>query len=925
MSKVLYFLISFVLVLSLVGNVLAADIEWDNDNGAGDQLWDTAVNWDLDRVPNLYEDYDVAIMDDTYTEPGNGPIIQDGIAAECDYLEMGFKKPADEVVLTMTGGTLTVGGWIDVGGYNSGYFRFDMNEGQVNVIGYGDATWEGVWLGFNTDAYGVMNVSGGDLDIFGGLWIGWEPDSYGLFNITGGTYNGTYVYIGSWMNFNGAGRLDLHGGTMHCSDFAMGPVSHMDVSKGVLTCETNLTVANGWLFDPGSDTPISDDSDGVRRDAPGYTATLPMLVALGHVTAYGVSSGDIITDDVNYPAEAGLRALVKIDYDQTNAGMTTVWAAAVDPNLAYNPSPYDKARGVQPSEFDPVSWSAGTNAAAHDVYFGTDKAAVANADTMSEEYRCRQTETTYTPDSNIPYIFGTDYYWRIDEVNSSGVAQWPGEVWSFTATDHLVVDDFDSYADDYEMQSIWCDWYCSENYDSGAVVYVMTDSNFTYDDGNSMEFSYDNDYSDGSDAYADMADLGVSSNWLIQGAKALRLVFKGDAGNPVTSGDSMYVAVEDTDGDTGMVEYHDINDLRDDESWHEWHIDFEELMSSNVDLDLTDVSLIYLGISGSGSGYVYFDNIELWSPYCRWDISHPHGDFDGDCDIDGYDMGIMAQTWLMTDGEVEADLPGDLPWVWYKFDEGSGTITYNSGDGGGGLNGTFPSPSDPTWDSDGAPAIGSEDPNYSLYFDGSGDYVEIPVLNLDSNTVTISAWIKRDGSQVNWAGIVFSRDKDSTAGLSIGENLDLKYHWNGDHWWWNSDLIVPDNEWVFTAVVVEPTQATMYMNDGTFSWATNIVNHDIEEFDGITCVGWDQEPGSGTRFFKGRIDDVRIYTRSLDLGEIMGLSGLTGMQYLPLDVPSNIIVKDPPGGPYNEGNKDVVNLRDYAVMADNWLAEILWP
>ena len=156
--------------------------------------------------------------------------------------------------------------------------------------------------------------------------------------------------------------------------------------------------------------------------------------------------------------------------------------------------------------------------------------------------------------------------------------------------------------------------------------------------------------------------------------------------------------------------------------------------------------------------------------------------------------------------------------------------------------------------------------------------------------------------------------------------VTIAYHWNDDNWDWNSGLIVPDNEWIFVAVVVEPTQATMYMSDGiTYSFATNIVDHDIEEFDGLTYVGWDYEQGSANRFFNGLIDDVRIYTRALELSEVMGLSGLTGMQYLPLETISNIVVKDPPGGPYTAGNPDIVNLRDYAAMADNWLAEILWP
>ena len=38
------------------------------------------------------------------------------------------------------------------------------------------------------------------------------------------------------------------------------------------------------------------------------------------------------------------------------------------------------------------------------------------------------------------------YYWRVDEVNEAeAVTRWPGEVWSFSTTEYVSVDDFESY------------------------------------------------------------------------------------------------------------------------------------------------------------------------------------------------------------------------------------------------------------------------------------------------------------------------------------------------------------------------------------------------------------------------------------------------------------------------------------------------
>ncbi|TLM98310.1 hypothetical protein FDZ71_17285, partial [bacterium] len=129
--------------------------------------------------------------------------------------------------------------------------------------------------------------------------------------------------------------------------------------------------------------------------------------------------------------------------------------------------------------------------------------------------------------------------------------------------------------------------------------------------------------------------------------------------------------------------------------------------------------------------------------------------------------------------------------------------------------------------------------------------------------------------------MIFSRDGSTIAGISFGKgpggfndiNHELAYNWNDSQsaWDWHSGLIVPDNKWVFVALVVEPTQATLYMDeDGTLYSATKILNHSIEEFDGVTRIGHDVL--SSTRYFKGRIDDVRIYSRALSLSEIEQLA-----------------------------------------------------
>lgn len=74
-----------------------------------------------------------------------------------------------------------------------------------------------------------------------------------------------------------------------------------------------------------------------------------------------------------------------------------------------------------------LSWTAGTTAASHNVYFGTDS--TPDADVGSSEYIGNQAGVTYDPTGLLEY--NTTYYWRIDEVEADTDVI-TGTVWSFT-------------------------------------------------------------------------------------------------------------------------------------------------------------------------------------------------------------------------------------------------------------------------------------------------------------------------------------------------------------------------------------------------------------------------------------------------------------------------------------------------------------
>ena len=108
--------------------------------------------------------------------------------------------------------------------------------------------------------------------------------------------------------------------------------------------------------------------------------------------------------------------------DEVNAGGTTtgtVWSfttIVAAPSQATNPSPADSATNVDVDA--DLSWTAGSGATSHDVYFGTSSPGA---------FQGNQTATTFdtgTMDND------TSYYWRIDEVNAGGTTT--GVVWNFT-------------------------------------------------------------------------------------------------------------------------------------------------------------------------------------------------------------------------------------------------------------------------------------------------------------------------------------------------------------------------------------------------------------------------------------------------------------------------------------------------------------
>lgn len=141
------------------------------------------------------------------------------------------------------------------------------------------------------------------------------------------------------------------------------------------------------------------------------------------------------------------------------------------------------------------------------------------------------------------------------------------------------------------------------------------------------------------------------------------------------------------------------------------------------------------------------------------------------------------------------------------------------------------------------------------------NYLSCPPLNITSNSVTIEAWVKAVGTQNDIAGILFNRGT-SVCGLNVRSNNQLMYHWNDNYWSWNSGLTLPNNTWVHVALVITPSSATMYLNDQS---AANTAAHTAGALVSNMNIGFD----SGNRYFKGGIDEVRVWNTALTKAQIV--------------------------------------------------------
>jgi hypothetical protein len=153
----------------------------------------------------------------------------------------------------------------------------------------------------------------------------------------------------------------------------------------------------------------------------------------------------------------------------------------------------------------------------------------------------------------------------------------------------------------------------------------------------------------------------------------------------------------------------------------------------------------------------------------------------------------------------------------------------------------------------------------SIVFDGSNDYVQC-TGSLTVTAATFVTWIKRNGSQGTYDGILFSRGTNTT-GMNFFSSNQLGYHWNDSSstYNWSSGLTIPDATWCMIAVSVTSTSATAYLcQTGGTTTATNTVNHSSSLLNDIKLALDD----AAARYFNGNIAIAQLYNIALSADQV---------------------------------------------------------
>ncbi len=186
-------------------------------------------------------------------------------------------------------------------------------------------------------------------------------------------------------------------------------------------------------------------------------------------------------------------------------------------------------------------------------------------------------------------------------------------------------------------------------------------------------------------------------------------------------------------------------------------------------------------------------------------------------------------------------------------------------------------------------------------------YVEGPPLGsgLVVSNLTIAAWVNDGypGSILEQNMTIFFQRSTYVFGLSVNpdptNNADeLRFTWNGTGYSFDSFLDLPTNQWAFVAMVVNPTNVALYLQNGSGMRSTNFSGtYPSATFVGVNLIGWDSAGGNSARYWDGDIADVMVFNSALSPVAVNALYlGVPASAALTIAPSGNNLVVAWPGG-----------------------------
>ena len=163
-------------------------------------------------------------------------------------------------------------------------------------------------------------------------------------------------------------------------------------------------------------------------------------------------------------------------------------------------------------------------------------------------------------------------------------------------------------------------------------------------------------------------------------------------------------------------------------------------------------------------------------------------------------------------------------------------------------------------------------------FDGEGSHIKVAHKDLAPTVLnfTVVTWINGYKAQP-WAAFVSARGNGEQAywmGYHGGtDTLTYVYNNNAQNTWdWGGSIKIPKDTWGLVAVAIEKKKATAYAYTAAtkkLEMAENKIEHLEQAF--LNFV-FGKDDCCGSRFYKGLLDEIMMFERTLDKEEIMQLA-----------------------------------------------------